>query len=140
VTEVWAISGVPQGIETRPSNWDTKASAHALTDPTAGASTTIARSPLANAGSHVFIENTEKKPLRIFTHVSENDFRAKDPGESYHNWVMADERTAACRKAKGYDYRFVFSGPQGTARRKCSNKRWRIYLSGCCVATMRSDF
>lgn len=55
------------------------------------------------------IENSEKKPLRIFTHVSENDNRAKDPEETYHNWVMANERTAAALKAKGYDYRYVFS-------------------------------
>lgn len=55
------------------------------------------------------IEKSDKKPLRIFTHVSENDLRAKDPEESYHNWVMANERTAAALKAKGYDYRYVFS-------------------------------
>ncbi len=55
------------------------------------------------------IEKSEKKPLRIFTHVSENDLRAKDPAETYHNWVMANERTAAALKAKGYDYRYVFS-------------------------------
>ncbi|MCF7765642.1 MAG: enterobactin esterase [Verrucomicrobia bacterium] len=55
------------------------------------------------------IENSEKKPLRIFTHVSENDNRAKDPEETYHNWVMANERTAAALKARGYHYRFVFS-------------------------------
>jgi iron(III)-enterobactin esterase len=55
------------------------------------------------------IENTDKKPLRIFTHVSENDLRATDPEETYHNWVMANERTAAALKAKGYDYRYVFS-------------------------------
>lgn len=55
------------------------------------------------------IENSEKKPLRIFTHVSENDNRANDPEETYHNWVMANERTAAALKAKGYDYRFVFT-------------------------------
>jgi iron(III)-enterobactin esterase len=55
------------------------------------------------------IENSEKKPLRIFTHVSENDNRSKDPEETYHNWVMANERTAAVLKAKGYDYRFVYS-------------------------------
>jgi hypothetical protein len=47
--------------------------------------------------------------LRIFTHVSENDLRAHDPEETYHNWVMANQRTAAALKAKGYDYRFVFS-------------------------------
>jgi enterochelin esterase-like enzyme len=55
------------------------------------------------------IENSELKPLRIFTHVSENDLRARDPEETYHNWVMAGERTAAALKAKGYHYRYVFS-------------------------------
>jgi enterochelin esterase family protein len=55
------------------------------------------------------IETSEKKPLRIFTHVSENDNRPKDPEETHHNWVMAGQRTAAALKAKGYDHRFVFS-------------------------------
>ena len=55
------------------------------------------------------IENSEKKPLRIFTHVSENDNGAKLPEESYHNWVMANERTAAALKAKGYDYRYIYA-------------------------------
>lgn len=64
------------------------------------------------------IENTEKKPLRIFTHVSENDNRAKDPEETYHNWVMANERTAAALQAKGYDYRYVFS----KATKHCEGK------------------
>ena len=48
-------------------------------------------------------ETNEKKPLRIFTHVSENDLRANDAEETYHNWVMANERTAAALEAKGYD-------------------------------------
>ncbi|MDA0196727.1 MAG: alpha/beta hydrolase-fold protein [Bacteroidetes bacterium] len=55
------------------------------------------------------IENSDKKPLRIFTHVSEYDLRYEDPEETYHNWVMANERTAAALNAKGYDYRYVFS-------------------------------
>jgi enterochelin esterase-like enzyme len=59
------------------------------------------------------IEKSEKKPLRIFTHVSENDNRSKDPENTYHNWVMANQRTAAALKAKGYDYRFVFSKATG---------------------------
>lgn len=59
------------------------------------------------------IETSEKKPLRIFTHVSENDIRPNDPEETYHNWVMANERTAAALKAKGYDYRYVFSRATG---------------------------
>jgi len=55
------------------------------------------------------IVTSEKKPLRIFTHVSENDLRPNDPEETHHNWVMAGQRTAAALKAKGYHQRFVFS-------------------------------
>lgn len=55
------------------------------------------------------IKNSDKKPLRIFTHVAEKDLRANDPEDTYHNWVMANERTAAALEAKGYDYRYVFS-------------------------------
>ena len=55
------------------------------------------------------IEKSEKKPLRIFTHVSQNDLRANDPEETYHNWVMAGQRTAATLEAKKYQHRFVFS-------------------------------
>ena len=55
------------------------------------------------------IENSPRKPLRIFTHVSGNDLRSKDAEETHHNWVMAGERTAAALKAKGYHQRFVFS-------------------------------
>lgn len=64
------------------------------------------------------IENSERKPLRIFTHVSENDNRAKDAEDTYHNWVMANERTAAALKAKGYDYRYVFSRATGHCDRR----------------------
>jgi enterochelin esterase-like enzyme len=71
------------------------------------------------------IENSEKKPLRIFTHVSEFDNRAKDPEETYHNWVMANERTAAALKAKGYDYRFVFS----RATKHCDGKVFESTLA-----------
>ncbi|MEZ6136229.1 MAG: alpha/beta hydrolase-fold protein [Pirellulaceae bacterium] len=55
------------------------------------------------------IENSDKKPLRIFTHVAENDNGFSQPEGTYHNWVMANERTAAALEAKGYDYRYVFS-------------------------------
>jgi iron(III)-enterobactin esterase len=64
------------------------------------------------------IEKSEKKPLRIFTHVSENDLRAKEPEETYHNWVMAGERTAAALKAKGYHHRFVFTRGTGHCDRR----------------------
>jgi len=75
------------------------------------------------------IENSEKKPLRIFTHVSENDNRADDPEETYHNWVMANERTAAALAAKGYDYRYVFS----RASRHCDRKVFEHTLADTLV-------
>ncbi len=59
------------------------------------------------------IETSEPKPLRLFTHVSENDNRSKDPESTYHNWVMAGQRTAAALQAKGYHQRFVFSKATG---------------------------
>ena len=59
------------------------------------------------------IETGRRKPLRIFTHVSENDLRAKDAEATYHNWVMAGARTAAALKAKGYPYRSVYSRATG---------------------------
>ncbi len=64
------------------------------------------------------IETSEKKPLRIFTHVSENDNRSNDPEETYHNWVMAGKRTSAALTAKGYHHRFVFS----QATKHCDGK------------------
>ncbi len=75
------------------------------------------------------IETSEKKPLRIFTHVAENDLRAQDPEETYHNWVMANERTAAALKAKGYDYRYVFS----RATRHCDSKVFQQTLADTLV-------
>ena len=75
------------------------------------------------------IENAEQKPLRIFTHVSEHDLRAGDAEETYHNWVMANERTAAALKAKGYDYRFVFS----RATKHCDRRVFEATLADTLV-------
>lgn len=75
------------------------------------------------------IETSEKKPLRIFTHVSEFDNRAKDPEATYHNWVMANERTAAALAAKGYDYRYVFS----KATKHCDGKVFDLTLADTLV-------
>jgi enterochelin esterase-like enzyme len=75
------------------------------------------------------IGNSEKKPLRIFTHVSENDLGANRSEESYHNWVMANERTAAVLKAKGYDYRYVFS----KASRHCDGDVFKHTLADTLV-------
>jgi iron(III)-enterobactin esterase len=59
------------------------------------------------------IQKSEKKPLRIFHHVSESDNRANDPESTQHNWVMAGTRTADALEKMGYDYRFVFSEKTG---------------------------
>ena len=59
------------------------------------------------------IETTDRKPLRLVTHVSDRDNGAKAPDTSHHNWVKAGQRTAAALKAKGYPYRFIFSLDSG---------------------------
>lgn len=59
------------------------------------------------------IANTPKKPLRIFTHVSEHDLRENSPEDDHHNWPMAGHRTEAALQEKGYDHRFVFSKATG---------------------------
>jgi len=79
------------------------------------------------------IENSEKKPLRIFTHVSEFDNRANDAEETYHNWVMANERTAVALNAKGYDYRYVYS----KATKHCDGKVFELTLADTLVWTWR---
>ncbi|QDS91489.1 Putative esterase [Roseimaritima multifibrata] len=79
--------------------------------------------------SKKLIESSERKPLRIFLHVSENDNRAQDPESTYHNWVMANERTAAALEAKGYDYRYVYS----KATRHCDRKVFEQTLADTLV-------
>jgi enterochelin esterase family protein len=79
------------------------------------------------------IETSEKKPLRIFTHVSENDLRPKDLEETHHNWVMAGQRTADALAAKGYNHRFVFS----LATRHCDGRVFEQTLADTLVWTWR---
>ena len=64
-----------------------------------------------------FIPNSERKPLRIWLHVSENDLGATSPVEQMRNWVVANNRMAAALKAKGYPYQFVFSEASGHVER-----------------------
>jgi hypothetical protein len=75
------------------------------------------------------IEGSPKKPLRIFTHVSENDNRPNDPEETHHNWVMAGQRTSAALDAKGYHHRFVFS----LATRHCDGRVFEQTLADTLV-------
>lgn len=54
------------------------------------------------------------KPIRIWMHVSERDNGHDKPvPPSYHNWVKANQAMAAVLKAKGYQYRYVFSKASG---------------------------
>jgi enterochelin esterase-like enzyme len=79
------------------------------------------------------IERSEKKPLRIFTHVSENDNRANDPEETQHNWVMAGRRTEAALAAKGYAHRFIYSKSTG----HCDKRVFEQTLADTLVWTWR---
>jgi len=81
------------------------------------------------------IEKSARKPLRIFTHVSEHDNGAELPESSHHNWVLANERTAAALKEKGYDYRFVFSRASG----HCDRKVFEATLADTLVWAWRDD-
>jgi enterochelin esterase-like enzyme len=60
-----------------------------------------------------FLMAEPAKPIRIWMHVSDNDIRAKDPESTYHNWVMANDRMAACFQAQGYHYQYVFAKNAG---------------------------
>jgi enterochelin esterase family protein len=59
------------------------------------------------------IAKTKPKPIRIWMHVGENDNRSKDPENTLHNWVMANQRMAAMFKAMKYHYQFVFARDSG---------------------------
>ena len=52
---------------------------------------------------------TRPKPIRIWMHVSECDNRYFDQEDTWHNWVLANDRMAAALKAKGYKYQYVYS-------------------------------
>lgn len=59
------------------------------------------------------IGKSAKKPLRVWLQVSDKDNGWDKDESTHHNWVMANERMAAALKAKGYDYRYVFSKNAG---------------------------
>jgi len=59
------------------------------------------------------IPKSPAKPLRIWMHVGEMDNRYKDPENTYHNWVLANQRMAAVLKARKYHYQFVFARESG---------------------------
>jgi enterochelin esterase-like enzyme len=53
------------------------------------------------------IANTDRKPLRIFLHASDHDNGWDQPESGHHNWLLAQQRTAAALAAKGYHYRWI---------------------------------
>jgi iron(III)-enterobactin esterase len=55
------------------------------------------------------IPQSERKPLRVWMEVGENDNGAQRDEASLHNWVMANQRMAAALKAKDYHYHYVFA-------------------------------
>lgn len=57
-------------------------------------------------------EGREKK-LRIFVNANENDLGAGAAESGMHNWPMANERTAAALKAKGFHYKYIVGKGQG---------------------------
>lgn len=59
------------------------------------------------------IRESPVKPLRIWLHVSDNDFGADTTAADKRNWVIANMRMAAELKAKGYPYQFVYSEDSG---------------------------
>ena len=59
--------------------------------------------------SRHLIPYSPAKPIRIWMHVSEFDNRYSDQEETWHNWVLANDRMAAALKAKGYKYQYVYS-------------------------------
>lgn len=55
------------------------------------------------------IPQSRPKPLRIWMEVGENDIRSHDPESTYHNWPMANQRTAAVLKARHYHYQYIYA-------------------------------
>jgi enterochelin esterase-like enzyme len=85
----------------------------------------LRNSPEAPLGAYEFIEHLfpqgERKPLRMWIQVSENDNGSKTPSESRRNWVIANSRLAKVLRDKGYAYQFVYSKGAGHTQRKVIN-------------------
>ncbi len=64
------------------------------------------------------IPKAEKKPIRIWMEVGENDNGAKSDPAKFRNWVVANNRMADVLKAKGYHYRYVFAEGAGHTDRR----------------------
>jgi iron(III)-enterobactin esterase len=47
------------------------------------------------------------KPMRVFINANQNDNGAGTGDANHHDWLLANQRTAAALKTKNYHYRFV---------------------------------
>lgn len=85
----------------------------------------LRNSPEAPLGAYEYIENlfpkAEKKPLRLWLQVSENDNGVRTASANRRNWVTANARLAKILKDKGYRYQFVYSKGAGHTQRKVIN-------------------
>jgi enterochelin esterase family protein len=68
------------------------------------------------------IANNPRKDLRVFLNANENDLGSTQPESGHHNWVIANQRTAAALQAKGYHHRFVFAKGVGHCDGSVRNK------------------
>jgi putative esterase len=57
--------------------------------------------------SLALISNSDPKPLRLFINANDRDNGYNAPESGHHNWVLANQRTAAALKSRGYHYRYV---------------------------------
>ena len=60
-----------------------------------------------------YIPYSPAKPIRVWMHAGEFDNRYGDKEETWHNWVLANERMATALEAKGYKYQYVYARESG---------------------------
>ena len=60
-----------------------------------------------------FVPKSEKKPLRIWLEVAQNDNGSNGSSAGMGNWVIANQRMAQVLKEKGYHYQFVYAKEAG---------------------------
>ncbi len=54
------------------------------------------------------IPQSPVKPIRFWLQVGQNDNQSTAPASGFHNWVLANARTAAVLKEKGYHYQLLY--------------------------------
>ncbi len=75
------------------------------------------------------IKNTDNKPLRIFLNVNDDDLGKGVPEADHHDWIVANQRTAAALAAKDYHYRYVFAKSAGHCDGKVQDETIATALS-----------